>query len=154
MEPKDWLLILAGGLLGYVTSLLATFTSAGIAKSFGKVKLGWIERNRFRALKSYEVVRELKDGKVDKYFYMLNSWGFVIVWLIFTTSTAVIGTNKPEEQQLIWAILSTIAGVLAFRRLILLIMMQSRIDNLEQYEQKLTERWPGITSKDKSDARR
>jgi hypothetical protein len=85
-----WLL-LAGGILGFVGSLLATFTAPSVGDAFGKLKAGFIERNKASALASFTQVRDLKSGKRDKYLYAINNWGFVSLITLGSIFAFVVG---------------------------------------------------------------
>jgi len=61
METKDAWILLAGTMLGFVASLLATFTAPSIGSAFDRLKSGFIERNKARALFSYAEVLALKN---------------------------------------------------------------------------------------------
>jgi hypothetical protein len=91
MEAKDVLLLVAGPIPGYLMSLLATFSAPPLSSVFGKLKSGWIERNKAKALANYVVARDLNSGKWDKYLYALNSWGFVIAHLVFCAMGTTVG---------------------------------------------------------------
>jgi hypothetical protein len=77
METKDVWLLLAGAVPGYVINLTATFTAPSVGTAFGKLKSGFIERNKARALAANAEVRDLKSGERDKYLYAINHWGFI-----------------------------------------------------------------------------
>ncbi|MCK1547165.1 hypothetical protein IVA87_19220 [Bradyrhizobium sp. 147] len=48
MEAKDIWLLVAGTILGFVTNILSTFAMPTIGTAFGKLKSGFIERNKAR----------------------------------------------------------------------------------------------------------
>jgi hypothetical protein len=89
MEAKDAWLLFAGAFLGFVGSLLATFAAPPLSTAFGKLKSGFIERNKAKALAAYAEVRDLKSGKRDKYLYAINGWGPIIAGLLLVVMAAV-----------------------------------------------------------------
>jgi hypothetical protein len=131
METKDAWILVAGAILGFIGSLLATFTSPSIGRVFGKLKSGFIERNKTSALSAYIEVRDLSTGKRDKYLYAINSWGFM--GLFFSSSfmagiaglaTGAImrssGTSISDAHRLPWLLLGLsfviVASFLFLRR--------------------------------------
>ena len=64
MEAKDYWLLIAGALLGYVVNLIATYKAPSVGWAFSKLKSGFIERNKARALAGYALVWGLKSGQV------------------------------------------------------------------------------------------
>ena len=97
MEAKDYWLLIAGALLGYVVNLIATYTAPSVGWAFSKLKSGFIERNKARALAGYALVWGLKSGQVDKYIYALNNWGFILVYVVFFAMCSVVAllSNDP-----------------------------------------------------------
>jgi hypothetical protein len=136
---------MAGSILGFLTSLLATFTALPIGNAFGKLKSGLIERNKAKALASYAVVQDLKSGKWDKYLYALNSWGFVIVHLVFFAMCTTIGLLHSEPIiRLAGGVGSGIGMALSLRRLSYLIMTLRRVEGFDYYRAELLRRWPDL----------
>jgi hypothetical protein len=81
MDTKDAWLLFAGTILGFVTNLLSTFAAPSLGSAFGKLKSGFIERNKAKALASYLDVHDLKTGK-NKYLYAINHWGSFSLMLL------------------------------------------------------------------------
>lgn len=145
MEAKDVLLLVAGSILGFLASLLATFTAPSIGNAFGKLKSGWIERNKAKALANYVVVRDLKSGAWDKYLYALNSWGFVIVHLLFRAVGTTVGLLHSDPViRLVGGILSGAGLARSLRRLSYLILSLRRLDHFDDYRAELLRRWPDL----------
>jgi len=61
MEAKDAWLLFAGAFLGFVGSLLATFAAPPLSTAFGKLKSGFIERNKAKALHPASLKRDQSD---------------------------------------------------------------------------------------------
>jgi hypothetical protein len=145
METKDAWLLLASIPLSYLAGLLTTFTAPPLSNAFGKLKSGFIERNRARALASYAVVQDLRSGKWDKYLYSLDSWGFILVHLLFGLASGIIGvlTNDPIVRVSTMAV-SVLATLMSIRRTAHLFLTRSRMNNFDDYRAELLRRWPDI----------
>jgi hypothetical protein len=145
MEAKDVLLLLAGSILGFVTSLLATFTAPSIGNAFGKLRCGFIERNKSKALASYAQVRNLKSGAWDKYLYALNSWGFVMVHLVFFAVCTTVGLLHTDPTiRLAGGIGAVVGPVLSLRRLSIMLITLTRVAHFDDYRAELLQRWPDL----------
>lgn len=153
METKDAWILLAGAFLGFVGSLLATFAAPPVGSAFGKLKSGFIERNKAKALARYSEVRDLRSGKRDKYFYAINHWG-VLTFITVTTPLAVLlgfetglalGLPRTGAQVSIAAV--GVALLLLFfflRRTLRFLLTLGRLDNFENDRAELLRRWPDI----------
>jgi hypothetical protein len=145
METKDLWLLLAGAVLGYVINLIANFTAPSVGSAFGKLKSGFIERNKAKALDAYAGVRDLKSGAWDKYLYALNSWGFIIVYLLFGTMGSIVGLLAKDQATGVFALGSAMVGLLmAFRRISNLFLTLGRVENFEDSRAELLRRWPDV----------
>jgi hypothetical protein len=149
MEAKDVWILLAGGVLGFIASLLATFTAPSVGSAFGKLKSGFIERNKARALASYAHVRDLKLGKRDKYLYAMNSWGLNSVEMFFFIGGCVGGLSSkdagvPQVIKSVLLLISSLALVSAIRRTSILLLTLDRIANFEDYRANILRRWPDV----------
>jgi hypothetical protein len=157
MEAKDIWLLFGGAFLGFIGSLLATFTAPSIGNALGKLSAGAVERNRARALASYYRVLEYKTGKRDRYLYAITHWGLVTLFILTCLTAAFLGMmtgmtfafHKPEGQQLLWAywfgIFSIFSGYFVFlRRTIVLLLLLQRLQNFERYRADLLRRWPDL----------
>jgi hypothetical protein len=159
METKDAWILVAGAILGFIGSLLATFTSPSIGRVFGKLKSGFIERNKTKALAAYIEVRDLSAGKRDKYLYAINSWGFMGLFLASSFMAGVVGiatgaimrssgTNISDAHRLPGLLLGLsfviIALFLFLRRAVRLVLTLERVENFERYRNELLKRWPDL----------
>ena len=145
MEAKDYWLLIAGALLGYVVNLIATYTAPSVGWAFSKLKSGFIERNKARALAGYALVWGLKSGQVDKYIYALNNWGFILVYVVFFAMCSVVGllSNDPLAK---WSNLggTVFLVLLVFRRTSRLLLTANRLADFEGYRAQLLQRWPDL----------
>jgi hypothetical protein len=156
METKDLWLLLAGAVLGYGMNLIATFTAPSVGSAFSKLKSGFIERNKAKALTAYAEVRDLKSGKRDKYLYAINGWGFIIVYLLLAVlaGVAIVGEAiHPAEPAfaLLALTILVLAAFLAMRRGSNLLLTLSRLANFEAYRAELLRRWPDANLPDAAD---
>ncbi len=150
--------MLAGGLLGYLINLIATFTAPSIGSTFGKLKSGLIERNKSKALTSYAEVYALRSGKRDKYLYAINHWGYISL-LIYTSATAavvgvvtgrVFGQPTHDHTFMFSFLLVVLALVILFillriaNRSLHLMLTLYRVENFEEYRTELLQRWPDL----------
>jgi hypothetical protein len=153
MEAKDAWLLFAGAFLGFVGSLLATFAAPPLSTAFGKLKSGFIERNKAKALARYSEVRDLRSGKRDKYFYAINHWG-VLTFITVTTPLAVLlgfetriafGLPHTGAQASIAAVVvALLLAVFLLRRTLRFLLTLGRLENFENYRAQLLRRWPDI----------
>jgi hypothetical protein len=159
MEAKDMWLLLAGAVFGYVINLTATFTAPSVGTAFSKLKSGFIERNKARALAAYAEVCGLKSGKRDKYLYAINHWGLVTflsvtgflgAFIVFAARRA-IGPDSfyraQENAPAFWVFVSAIAAFLMFLIVWMTlrqVLTLSRVENFEDYRAELLRRWPDI----------
>jgi hypothetical protein len=154
MEAKDTWLLIAGGILGFIGSLLATFAAPPVDTAIGKLKSGFIERNKAKALASYRLVWTLKSSKTDKYLYAINHWGT----LSFITATAPLAAFLGIASSIIFGgpqlprpiafsmgafIALLIVGWLLMRTLRFLLAI-ARVENFEHYRAELLRRWPDL----------
>jgi hypothetical protein len=159
MEAKDMWLLLAGAVLGYVINLTATFTAPSVGTAFGKLKSGFIERNKARALAAYAEVRDLKSGKRDKYLYAISHWGlvtflyptsFLAAFIVFAARRAIGPDSFYQAQEnapAFWLFVSAIAASLIFAVVsgtLRVVLTLSRLENFEDYRAELLRRWPDI----------
>jgi hypothetical protein len=155
MEAKDAWILLAGALLGFLTSLLATFTAPSIGGTFDKLKSGFIERNKASALASYTLVRDLKSGKRDKYLYAINHWGmisFLTLGSIFSGAAGLVTGRLlhqaehtfPTGAPLFLLAFPIVVLALVFRSTMRLLLTLDRVENFQRYRAKLLQRWPDL----------
>jgi hypothetical protein len=158
METKDVWLLFAGAVLGYVINLTATFTAPSVGTAFGKLKSGFIERNKARALAAYVEVWDLKSGKRDKYLYAINHWGSISLLTLTGFVAAVTGfaarrvigpiASTSQENAPAFTLLFLPFGVfllfLVVWRTLRVGLTLNRIENFEDYRAELLRRWPDI----------
>jgi hypothetical protein len=145
MEAKDVWILLAGAFLGFVGSLLATFTAPSVGSAFGKLKSGFIERNKTRALASYAVVRDLKSGKRDKYLYAIKSWGFTLAFLLLVVLGAIgYSTAHGWLLRLPFGAFLVIVWWASLNRMWHAVITFGRLEDFENYRAALLRRWPDI----------
>jgi hypothetical protein len=145
MDIKDTWLLLLGGIVGYIGSLIATFTAPSVTSVFGKLRSGFIERNKARALDAYVEARDLKSGKRDKYLYAIMSWGFILVHMLFFVTGSIIGLlDKDTVLRLPSLAIAMFATLMALRRTAYLVLTLDRVANFENYRAELLRRWPDI----------
>lgn len=148
MGTKDVWLLLAGAALGYVINLITTFTAPSVGSAFGKLKSGFIERNKAKALAAYAEVRDLKSGAWDKYLYALNSWGFILVYMLFCIMSSIIAVLGNPEIKVPAGIGAVLTSLMALRRTAYVVIALNRIRNFEDYRAELLRRWPDINLPD------
>jgi hypothetical protein len=148
METKDAWLLLAGAVLGYIINLMATFTAPSVGTAFSKLKSGFIERNKAKALAAYVEVCDLKSGTWDKYLYALNSWGFILVYMLFCIMCSIIAVLGNPEIKVPAGIGAVLGWLMAIRRTAYLVITLNRIRNFETYRAELLRRWPDINLPD------
>jgi hypothetical protein len=145
MEAKDVWLLLASIPISYLAGLLTVYTAPSIGTAFGKLRAGFIERNKARALAGYALVWGLKSGQIDKYIYALNSWGFILVYVVFFAMCSVVGllSNDPLAK---WSNLggTVFLVLLVFRRTSRLLLTANRLADFEGYRAQLLQRWPDL----------
>jgi hypothetical protein len=147
MDTKDIWILFAGAALGYIGNLIATFTAPSVGNAFGKAKSQFIERRKANALLNYFQARDLKTGVRNKYFYAINSWGFILVYLSFSFASGIVGQlDKTSSLSSLYLLSSMCSALLAIRRTAKVVLMLDRVENFEQYEATLKKRWPDITS--------
>jgi hypothetical protein len=145
METKDIWLLFGGAAIGYIINLISTFTAPPVGSALGKLKSGFIERNKARAVASYAEVRDLKSGEWDKYLYALNSWGFILVHMLFCTMCSIVAVLGNQPQIKLPAGVGAVFGLqMALRRTSHLTLTLNRIRNFEDYRAELLRRWPDI----------
>jgi len=155
MEAKDAWILLGGAALGFFASLLATFTAPSVGNAFSKLKSGFIERNRARALAAYVEVHDLKSGKRDKYLYAITGWGSLSAFMIMCIIAGLMGFSTrrflgpptsigPENASLLALALAVAFALVVLRCVLRLYLTLSRLDNFENYRAQLLRRWPDI----------
>jgi hypothetical protein len=134
MDTKDIEILLAGAFLGFLASLLATFTAPPLGAVLGKFKSGFVERNKASAVANYHTVLGLKLGKRDKYLYAIKSWGFIILGFISCTFSILAAqsfllTNEPKPISLVgmFVAMSGVILLLTTERLFGTILTLSRL---------------------------
>jgi hypothetical protein len=156
METKDLWLLLAGAAVGYVINLMATFTAPSVGSAFGKLKSGFIERNKANALAAYAEVWDLNSGKRDKYLYAINGWGFISSLTLAGHMGTVVGlaagrafgptaSTVRENAPALWLFVLAFATFLLFLvawRALRLVLTLGRLANFEDYRAELLRRWP------------
>lgn len=119
-----------------------------MAPAFGKLKSGFIERNKAKALAAYAEVRDLKSGAWDKYLYALNSWGFILVYMLFCIMSSIIAVLGNPEIKVPAGIGAVLTSLMALRRTAYVVIALNRIRNFEDYRAELLRRWPDINLPD------
>ncbi len=143
MEAKGAWLLFAGAFLGFVGSLLATFAAPPLSNAFGKLKSGFIERNKARALAAYAEVRELKSGENDKYLYALKSWSLIIFNLVLFALFSIIAQLSNFPTSIVAHMVGAVVLlILLARRLAHHSITFNRLANFEDYRAELLRRWP------------
>ena len=101
-----------------------------------------------RALAAYAEVRDLKSGAWDKYLYALNSWGFILVYMLFCIMCSIVGVLGNPEIKLPSGVGAVFGLLMAIRRTAYLVITLNRIQNFEDYRTELLRRWPDINLPD------
>jgi hypothetical protein len=126
-----------------------------LAAAFGKLKSGFIERNKAKALAAYAKVQDLKSGKHDKYLYAISGWGLIIAALLAVVIACVAGslirivdavhpTERAFPSKLALLTTATLAMFLATGRLFNLLLTLGRLANFEDYRAELLRRRPDV----------
>jgi hypothetical protein len=155
MDAKDIWLLIAGAVLGYPVALLATFTTPPLSSAFSKLKSGFIERNKAKALAAYAFVHDLKSGKRDKYLYAINGWGLLSAIILVGFAAVFVGIatgnvlGRPHGEnalgfRLLGLAITVGVALMFLSRTIHLALTLARLDNFEAYRASLLRRWPDI----------
>jgi hypothetical protein len=155
MDARDIWLLLAGAVLAYAVNLLTTYTVPPLNSAFGKLRAGFIERNKSRALAAYAFVHDLKTGKRDKYLYAINGWGMLGAMMLVLFTAVLMGLvirrafDLPNEAAPGFRLLLALAiavglAVMVLSRIMRLALTLYRLDNFEAYRASLLRRWPDI----------
>jgi len=97
MNAIFWMAI--GAAVSFVVSLFANYFTPSFSDFANRGMASVVERSRKTAMRRYARVRDFQFGKSDKYFYMLNMWGWTISCWIGSGTLAiaaffVIGTKS------------------------------------------------------------
>lgn len=144
METKDVWLLGIGAFLGFLGSLLATFAAPPVGTVISKLKSGFIERNKSRALANFAVVQDLRTGKRDKYLYTLERWGFALFWMLLFALSGILFMIGPDQYRLPFGAFILITALSGMERIALATITVARLENFEHYRAQLLRRWPDI----------
>lgn len=147
MGPTFWIGLAIGAIVSLIASLFANYLTPTFSDFMNRGRASFVERSRKKALRKYAEVEELHSGKFDRYFFMMNGWGFVMLYIIlinFGLTTIVFITIYSQDQ--IYMVSAILAACLFLVIKITYIMLnmglvQSRLTDFEQYKQKTVERW-------------
>jgi hypothetical protein len=82
MNLGFWMGLALGAVVSLVASLFANYFTPAFSDFINRGRASVFERSRKKALRKYAEVEELQFGKFDRYFFMMNGWGFVIIWAL------------------------------------------------------------------------
>jgi hypothetical protein len=155
MEPKDWWLLLAGTLLGFMASLLANYTSSPLANVATKFRSGIVERSRKRARRNYRKIKALKEDQaaiVAHFVVRATAVIVILLLLILTRLTGGVVIYDPDKFHALFIVenlFDLFAIFFMFGALIYLcwwlLIVSGRLEGFEVYERALNKRWPGFT---------
>lgn len=144
MSNEFWWSIIVGAAIGFVVSIIANVTTPLVASYFQKSKLGWIERNKRKALRNFEELLKFRDGREDKYFYFAAQWGTILVYQNFGIAFGLLAVlikwhGGPDIQYLgIASLVASIFFVMGGMRIIQkLTVWYWRMNNFEEYKASL-----------------
>src|ERR1700730_612455 len=84
MSPTMWIGLAIGTALGFIASLFANYFTPTFSDFMDRRRSHFVERTRKSAMRQYTWVDALHSGKEDKYIFIINSWSFVLVYLILS----------------------------------------------------------------------
>ncbi|MDQ6867063.1 MAG: hypothetical protein M3178_01095 [Pseudomonadota bacterium] len=150
MNSNFWMGLGIGAVISFVASLFANYFTPTFSDFMDRRRTHFIERTRKSAMRQYAWVDALHSGKQDKYFFIINSWFFVLVYVVFSMgalNAGILSTyfeiGKPNISYLILAFLA-FTTVKAFYRCFHMLLMQSRLEHFEEYKRSLIDRWGRI----------
>ena len=150
MSPTIWIGLAIGAVLGFIASLFANYFTPTFSKFMDRRRTHFIERTRKSAMRQYAWVDALHSGKQDKYFFIINSWFFVLVYVVFSVgalNAGILSTyfeiDKPINSYLFLALFA-FTSLKAMRRCLHMLLMQSRLKHFEEYKRSLIDRWGRI----------
>lgn len=145
MDPKDWILLLAGAIIGYFVSIVANLSTPSFGGYFSRGKAGWIERSKRRALKQFDFIQKFRSGREDRYMYFVARWGYILLYSLFTTFFAIVyldaGTLATKYLALVGVFFTLMRGMWVHFDLYL---WYWRINNFEIYRNSLQKKWPDL----------
>jgi hypothetical protein len=82
-----------------------------------------------------------------------REWGFVISYLIFMSTFAIIGSPRPTIPNFLLQLAALGLFFMAVRRLSILVLTIHRLENFEEYEEELEAEFPGMVNLENLPAR-
>jgi hypothetical protein len=112
-------------------------------------KASLVERSKRRALARYAEVASLHSGAKDKYFFIINRWGSVLISLIIASMITIIGfvTLVGLHDISLTNGIFLFGLVFAARAMMIIFkigVIQWRVDNFERYKADLSKRFGRI----------
>jgi hypothetical protein len=146
MDATFWIGVSVGLVVSFIGSLFANYLTPTFSDFMSRGMASVVERSRKTAMWRYARVSEFQSGKSDRYFYMLNMWGWTIsCWIgsatLAITALFVIGVGAKSYIPLVCSLFLFLEGIVV---LLIRQLMQSRLANFDGYKQKLIERWGAI----------
>jgi len=150
MDPTFWIPLAIGAALSFIVSLFANYFTPTFSDFMNRRRTHFVERTRKSAMRQYAWVNALHSGKEDKYVFILNSWFFVLVYLIFSVGVfnagilaAFVESDKPNISNF-FLVLFAFVILKALYRCSHMMLMQSRLRDFEEYKRNLIDRWGEI----------
>lgn len=146
MDANFWIGVSVGLVVSFIGSLFANYLTPTLSEFMSRGMASVVERNRKTAMRRYARICELHTEKFDRYFFMLNMWGWTITcWIasaVFQIMALLfLGIHSSSYMPLAYAILFFALGSFVLFKMLL---MQSRLSHFDEYKKKLIERWGNI----------
>jgi hypothetical protein len=140
MDTKDLVILFAGALIGFVTSILANWSTDSFWRVLTRSRAGLLERSKKRAFLEYKELKSLRNGERDRNLYFIE-WSMRIQIFFLTGFFGwVLGTTL---SLLPW-ILSLLLGLGCLTRALSywlrLTIWRERLDDFSRYESDLRQR--------------
>jgi hypothetical protein len=136
--------------MSFIASLFANYFTPTFSDFMNRRRTHFIERSRKSAMRQYAWVDALHSGREDKYIFIINSWFFVLVYVVFSVGVLNAGVvsmyfeiDKPINSYLFLALFA-LTILKALHRCFHMLLMQSRLKHFEEYKQNLIDRWGRI----------
>jgi hypothetical protein len=143
---------IAGVIASFIASIFANYYTPTFSQLLASQKSWFVERNRMRALRGYELALALHTGKRDKHLHILGMWSrFIALCIIFATAIILFSFRAFVVNGHIFAVGTFIAPLFvayALWKFVLIELLRWRLDSFELYEKRLIERWGAITEEE------
>ena len=152
MDWKFWAGLIMGGLIGLFASLLANYFTPTFSDYVNKRRTGFVEKSKKRAIRNFLIIKNLHEGKKDKYIYLMDRWAHVTIFLMVAVAGVLIAevvdiSAEDWIDEFVWDC-SYGLGVVSFGAMLVnyfrVTLVQTRLQNFEEYEAGLIKRWGNL----------